>query len=171
MTHGAPLGERHGPETARSEIGEMDRLLGQMRHEARLFRPNGRGKIGPHLLSAAARDFLVANQNTVVLWTHVPKDRGVAPDAWVSDAQRASRDTDWAVLVLHDRPSGHDLPAASMTYLERYLQGAVRSGIEITQCFPDSCMPIYRGEIRAPLEPYMYCETQVDTTRRPETAA
>jgi peptidoglycan/xylan/chitin deacetylase (PgdA/CDA1 family) len=159
LTHGAPLGERPDPETARREIGNMDALLGELIHEDRLFRPNGRGKIGPHLLSPPACDFLLANKSTVVLWTHVPKDRGVAADAWVADAQRASLETDWPLLVLHDRPSGHDLPASSMTYLESYIKWASNSKIEITQSFPKACLPISRGRVCLPLEPYLRRET------------
>ena len=56
MTHGEPLGERQDPDAVEREIGDMEKLLGPLAHEARLFRPNGRGKIGPHLLSVQARD-------------------------------------------------------------------------------------------------------------------
>ena len=76
-------------------------------------------------------------------------------DAWVADAQRATTEHDWPLLVLHDRPSGHALPAGSMTYLSRYLEWARSSGVEIVQEFPDACVPIRCGEIRMPLEPYV----------------
>lgn len=155
MTHGQPLGERTDPDAAEREIGDMEELLGPLACEARLFRPNGRGRIGPHLLSPHARDLLIARRGTLVLWTHIPRDRGVAADAWVTDAQRASSDLDWPLLILHDRPSGHALPAGSMTYLSSYLGWARQANIEILQEFPDACVPIRCGEIRMPLEPYV----------------
>ncbi len=155
MTHGQPLGQREDPEAVEREIGDMEKLLGSLAHEARLFRPNGRGKIGPHLLSVQARDYLIAHRGTVVLWTHIPKDRGVPAEAWVADAQRATSEHTWPLLVLHDRPSGHALPAGSMTYLSRYLEWARSSGVEIVQEFPDACVPIRCGEICMPLEPYV----------------
>ncbi|MEJ0024997.1 MAG: polysaccharide deacetylase family protein [Rhizomicrobium sp.] len=155
MTHGVPLGDRPDREVAEREIGDVDTLLGPLAHEARLFRPNSRGTLGPHALSPAARDHLVAHRGTLVLWTHIPRDRGVAADAWVTDAQHASRDSDWPLLVLHDRPSGHDVPAGAMAFLERYLMWARDSGIEFVQDFPDTCVPIRRGEVRMPLTPHV----------------
>ncbi|HEY6564744.1 MAG TPA: hypothetical protein VIY86_09630, partial [Pirellulaceae bacterium] len=62
---------------------------------------------------------------------------------------------DWPLLVLHDRPSGHALPAGSMAYLDRYLDWARNTGIELVQEFPDACVPIRRGEVCLPLEPYV----------------
>lgn len=155
MTHGQPLGQRDDAEAVEREIGDMERLLGPLVHEARLFRPNGRGQMGPHLLSARARDHLIAHRGTVVLWTHVPRDRGVPADTWVADAQRATSERQWPLLVLHDRPSGHDLPAGSMSCLATYLEWARRSNIEISQEFPDDCVPIRCGKICMPLEPYV----------------
>ena len=155
LTHGVPLGDRPDREAAAREIGDMDRLLGPLAHEDRLFRPNSRGTLGPHALSPAACDHLVAHSGTLVLWTHIPRDRGVAADAWVADAQRASDECDWPVLVLHDRPSGHDIPAGAMAFLERYLTWARASGIDIIQDFPETCVPIRCGQIRMPLAPHM----------------
>lgn len=156
MTHGTPLAERPDAHTALREIADMDALLGSLCHPDRLFRPNGRGKIGPHLLSAAARDYLLRSRGTMVLWTHVPQDRHGPADAWVADARRPFAEMDWPLLVLHDRPSGHDVPAGSMSYLEAYLEWALRSGIEIVQEFPDSCVPIRRGQVCMPLDPYVH---------------
>ena len=155
MTHGLPLGDRSEPDVAEREIGDVNRLLGDLAHKDRLFRPNGRAKVGQHLLSELARDYLIENRGTLVLWTHIPRDRGVPPDLWVTDAQLASSETEWPLLVLHDRPSGHDLPAGSMTFLNRYLKWARDADIKIVQDIPDSCIPIRRGEVRMSLHPYV----------------
>lgn len=147
MTHGEPLGERLEPDVAEREIGDMNALLGDLVSPDRLFRPNGKGRVGPHLLSRGAVDYLEATKSTIVLWTSVPKDRGVPADAWVQDAQRAVLTDDWSLLVLHDRPSGHDVPAGSMAYLARFLEWTREQGIEIVQEFPDACVPMRRGAI------------------------
>ena len=151
MSHGAPLGER-GSEVVAREIGDMNTLLGDLTHEQRFFRPNGRGKVGPHLLSPAAVEYLHADAATIVLWTHVPKDKGVAVDAWVEDAKNAVLSRDWSLLVLHDRPSGHDNPAGSMAYLERFLAWARREQVEIVQALPAACTPMVRGIPVLPLD-------------------
>lgn len=151
MTHGAPLGER-GPEAVQREIGDMNALLGDLAHEQRFFRPNGRGRVGPHLLSARAVEYLRDDAATIVLWTHVPKDKGVAVDAWVEDAKSAVRSRDWSLLVLHDRPSGHDNPAGSMAYLARFLAWAREEQIEIVQEMPATCTPMLRGRAVLPLD-------------------
>ena len=150
MSHGVPLGLQDAS-TAEREIGDMDRLLGELAHFDRLFRPNGKGRLGKHLLSPGAVAFLAESKHTIVLWTHVPLDRGVPAEAWVDDAKRAFSDCDWPLLVLHDRPSGHDIPAGSMAYLDQFLTWAKESEIEIVQQFPDSCVPMRNGEILVPM--------------------
>lgn len=155
LSHGAPLGEQSDPQVPEREIGQMDALLGPLAHDDRLFRPNGRGKLGPHVLSPAALDFIRQHRSTLVLWTHVPRDRVPKADAWIQDAQLASTESDWPLLVLHDRPSGHDVPGASMSHLHRYLGWALERGIQFTQEFPESCVPIRRGVIRLPIEPFV----------------
>ncbi len=147
MTHGQPLGERLEPDAVEREIGAMNALLGDLVSPDRLFRPNGKGRVGPHLLSQRAADYLQTTQSTIVLWTSVPKDRGGPADAWVEDAKRAVLGSDWSLLVLHDRPSGHDIPAGSMAYLAEFLAWMRDSGIEIVQEFPEACVPMRRGAI------------------------
>ena len=147
MTHGKPLGERSEPDVVEREIGDMNALLGDLASPDRLFRPNGRGRVGPHLLSRRAADYLETTKSTIVLWTSVPKDKGVPADAWVEDAKRAVLADDRSLLVLHDRPSGHEIPAGSMAYLERFLAWTRDSGIEIVQEFPDACVPMRRGAV------------------------
>ena len=155
LSHGAPLGEQNDMDAPEREIGGMHALLGPLAHESRFFRPNGRGRLGPHVLSQHACDYLVAHRATLVMWTHIPRDRVGAVGDWVVDAQHASSESDWPLLVLHDRPSGHDVPGGSMSQLHRYLEWALESGIQFTQEFAESCVPILRGEARMSLDPYV----------------
>lgn len=56
---------------------------------------DGRGSLGNHILSTEAADYLVAGNFTVVLWTHVVRDRiGDAGD-WIAEAQQASAECEW----------------------------------------------------------------------------
>jgi peptidoglycan/xylan/chitin deacetylase (PgdA/CDA1 family) len=59
LTHGRPLGVDGGRERVAREIGEAQRLIGELAHPLKLFRPNGGGMLGPHLLSPEALSYLV----------------------------------------------------------------------------------------------------------------
>ena len=59
MTHGAPLGKRNDPAVEVGEIALAQEALGSLSHPDKLFRPNGSGQVGPHLLSPAALDFII----------------------------------------------------------------------------------------------------------------
>ena len=51
MTHGAPLGKRNDPAVEVGEIALAQEALGSLSHPDKLFRPNGSGQVGPHLLA------------------------------------------------------------------------------------------------------------------------
>ena len=107
----------------------------------KLFRPfGGGGKIGPHLLSRAAVDHLVANRYSCVLWNCVPED-WIDQDAWVDRALRDASTRSHTLVVMHDI-----LPRA-MSHLDRFIGALVDAGHRMTQEFPAECMPIERGEI------------------------
>jgi hypothetical protein len=57
------------------------------------------------------------------------------------------RGQDWSLVVLHD----HHL-AGMMPTLLASLDRVSERGIAIVQEFPDSCIPIRRGQVRCPLE-------------------
>jgi len=61
----------------------------------------GGGKIGPHLLSRAAVDHLVANRYTCVLWNCVPED-WIDQDAWVDRAILDASTREHTLVVMHD---------------------------------------------------------------------
>ena len=124
----------------------MHRLMGDLVGSQPLYRPNGRGSIGPHLLSEEAVSALASIGGTVVLWTSVPRDRQAVvdrPDLWVEDAKRAVIENDWTVMALHDRPSGFPAPGP-MAYLPDFLRWAVEH-VEFRQDFPRECTPMVAG--------------------------
>ena len=91
------------------------RLIGALAESPKLFRPfGGGGKIGPHLLSRAAVDHLVANRYTCVLWNCVPED-WIDQDAWVDRALAdASRQAHTLVVM-------HDILPRAMSHLDRFI--------------------------------------------------
>jgi peptidoglycan/xylan/chitin deacetylase (PgdA/CDA1 family) len=148
--HREPLGLLD-PEASRAEITSTQALLDGFVAE-RLFRPVGgdgrEGALGEHLLSPAARDLLIAQRFTVVVWNVVPRD-WERPHAWVDAALEACRRTDHAVVVLHDLPGG------AMTHLPSFLDRARDEGAQFSSGFPPSCVVLERGVPRSALGAYV----------------
>ena len=144
--HRHPLGLLD-PEASRAEITRTQALLDGFVTE-RLFRPLGDGELGDHLLSPAARDLLIAEGFTVVLWNVVPRD-WERPDAWVDVALEGCRRTEHAVLVLHDLPTG------AMAHLPSFLESAMDEGAHFSSDFPPSCVVVERGVPRGDLAAYV----------------
>ncbi len=152
-THGPPLGLQATPGAATSEILDMQRLMGELAGPTPLYRPNGKGTTGPHLLSTEAVSTLSAIGATIVLWTSIPRDRKVVvdrPDIWVEDAKQAVLTSDWSVIVLHDRPSGFDAPGP-MAFLPEFLSWAAGQ-VEFHLDFPSDCTPMIAGVADLELE-------------------
>lgn len=146
FSHGEPLGLRAEPGAA-DEILLMHDLLGELAGDEPLFRPNGRARLGPHLLNREAVGALRQISASIVLWTSVPKDRKVDvdhADSWLQQAKRDVLRNDWTLMVLHDRPSGHAEPGP-MAFLPDFLAWVKREA-EIVQQFPSHCMPMVAGE-------------------------
>jgi peptidoglycan/xylan/chitin deacetylase (PgdA/CDA1 family) len=148
--HREPLGLLD-PEASRAEIARTQALLDGFVTE-RLFRPVGgegrEGALGDHLLSPAARDLLIAERFTVVLWNVVPRD-WERPHAWVDVALERCRQTDHAVVVLHDLPGG------AMAHLPSFLDRAMDEGAHFSCDFPPSCVVLERGVPRGALDAYV----------------
>ena len=141
-THGGPLGDRHDPGHAEAEIGRTQAAIGKLAHPDRLFRPvGGGGRLGPHLLSAEARDYLVAKRHSVVLWSAVPGDWR-DPDGWAERALVQCLAERRPLLVLHDLPGG------AMRHLDRLLGELADAGVGFRQDFPEDCVPMRRGLAR-----------------------
>ena len=69
-SHGTSMGERREIDAVAQEIGRTEALIGDLAQADKLFRPNGGGgKLGPHLLSPAARDHLAAHGYSCLLYT------------------------------------------------------------------------------------------------------
>jgi peptidoglycan/xylan/chitin deacetylase (PgdA/CDA1 family) len=137
FTHSVPLGLA-GPEAAATEITATQELLGDLAPE-RLFRPYGdQGRLGPHLLSGAARDLLLAGGYTCVLWNTVPRD-WLDPDGWPDRALAQIGERDHSLLVLHDLPTG------AMRHLPDFLDRLASAGVAITRDFPPDCLAIVNG--------------------------
>jgi peptidoglycan/xylan/chitin deacetylase (PgdA/CDA1 family) len=138
-THSGPLGARHEQGLAEREIGQTQELLGPLAHPHRYFRPQGGGgKLGPHLLTAEAADFLTRGNYTCVLWNSIPRDWD-DPDGWVDRALAHCAQQPWTLMVLHDIASG------AMRHLDRFLEQVAEKGGRLRQDFPPDCVPMADG--------------------------
>ena len=149
MTHGTPLGRLRERGAARREIQEAQKLLGNLAHPDRLFRPfGGGGALGPHLLNTEALDVLKEERMTCVLWNAIPRDFA-DPDGWVERALEQCDKQPWTLLVLHDLPNG------AMKHLKRFVTEIRERGAVLMQDFPPECVPLRRGEAVTSLTPYV----------------
>jgi peptidoglycan/xylan/chitin deacetylase (PgdA/CDA1 family) len=148
-SHKIPLGNDSRPDAVETEIAATERTMGALADSRRLFRPfGGGGKIGHHLLSPAARDYLIANHHTCVLWNCVPED-WIDQDAWVGMALEQCAAAPRALVVLHDI-----LPKA-MTHLDGFIGTLLDAGHQIVQEFPPECVPIDRGVVKGDLSGFV----------------
>ena len=140
-THRIALGDDPSAGAVDSEIAQTERLIGTLAESPKLFRPfGGGGKIGPHLLSKAAAEHLIANRYSCVLWNCVPED-WIDQDAWVARALADATTRPHTLVVMHDI-----LPRA-MSHLDRFIGALVDAGHRMTQEFPAECVPIANGEV------------------------
>jgi peptidoglycan-N-acetylglucosamine deacetylase len=147
LTHGVPLGKRPGREVVEKEIGETQQLLGDLA-TGRLFRPNGdKGRLGQHMLSEDAVDYLCANRYTAISWNCVPQDWLMPPDAWVARAREEMKTQDWTLLVLHDY-----CVESAMKHVGPFLDRLIGEGYEFSMEFPPECVMIKDGVRTAALE-------------------
>jgi peptidoglycan/xylan/chitin deacetylase (PgdA/CDA1 family) len=138
LTHTRPLGLLDDA-SAEREIGETERLLAGLAHADRLFRPFATGgAVDERLVSAAALDQLLSGGYTCVLWNSVPHDWD-DPHGWVARGLDDVAAHEHTVVVLHDLDTG------AMAHLEEFLDRLDAGGAEVTQDFPDDCVPIRRG--------------------------
>jgi peptidoglycan/xylan/chitin deacetylase (PgdA/CDA1 family) len=148
-SHVTPLGLVDDPAAAEREIGRTQRELGALVHAHRYFRPFGEGgRLGRHLLSPAAVDFLVRGRFTCVLWNAIPRDWEDA-DGWVERALGQIRAQSWSLVVLHDLPTG------AMKHLDRFIESARGAGAQFRQDFPADCTPIVDGNVVGPIKNYV----------------
>ncbi len=145
LTHSVALGEMAEVEFARQEIEETQRLIGELSHPDKLFRPmGGGGRIGRHLLSPAALHLLQMNKYTCVLWSSVPGDWR-DQEGWVDRCLADVAKRDWTVVVLHDVKDG------CLPRLSELLDRLDSLGVEYRQDFPKDVILIQRGKLMSPL--------------------
>ncbi|MEV5846350.1 polysaccharide deacetylase family protein [Streptomyces sp. NPDC051985] len=146
LTHTVQLGDSPDLATAEREIGEAQRLIGELATPGQLFRPYGRGGVlDRRLLNRAALAYLQRHGFTCVLWNSVPHDWD-DPDGWVDTCLADIRTREWSLVVLHDLPTG------AMSHLPRFLEALESMGADIVQDFPPGCVPIRDGDVRVPLD-------------------
>lgn len=139
-THTTPLGQDGPAERVRHEIGDTERLIGDLAHPRKLFRPNGSGALGSHILSRDALKYLSDNRYTMVTWNSVPGDWIAPHEDWLPRAEADLEDLDWSVLVLHDK-----FIADMLDTLAEFHEGLLRRGVEVVQDFCPTCLPIENG--------------------------
>ena len=122
------------------EIGQTQQLLGALSRPPKLFRPNGKGHLGPHLASPEAIAYLIENRFTLVTWNKVRRDWEELHRAWVEKALAALGELPWSVLVPHDEHI-----AGMMGTLAEFHDKALAMGVEIVQDFPARCVPVREG--------------------------
>jgi peptidoglycan-N-acetylglucosamine deacetylase len=149
--HLVPLGMSAEAGMAAGEITRTQGLIGELAHERRFFRPlggGGGGQLDQRLLNDEALKTLVQGRYTCVLWNVIPEDWAY-PEGWVEHALRLCFEIEHALIVLHDLPTG------AMAGLDRFLSAAEDRGAVFQQDFPDACVPVERGRISGPIEPYV----------------
>ncbi|AKT42859.1 polysaccharide deacetylase family protein [Chondromyces crocatus] len=143
-THVTPLGSDLRPDAVEQEIVRTEALLSPLVPGPKRFRPfGGGGLLGRHLLSGAARDYLVAHGYSCVLWNAVPRDW--EDPGWVATALAQTGALEHALVVLHD------VPEACLDGLAAFLDALRARGDEFTTDLPPACVPIDGGQIRADL--------------------
>ena len=140
-SHDGPIGPL-GDNEAVAEIERTQDAIGDLAHPRRWFRPvGGGGALGPHLLNPAAREYLVANRYTCVLWNSVPGDFS-DPDGWVARGLADVDRLDRPLLVLHDIAQG------CVDKLDGFLGTLQDKGVRFLQEMPDEAIIIDQGEMR-----------------------
>jgi peptidoglycan/xylan/chitin deacetylase (PgdA/CDA1 family) len=140
FTHEVPLGDRTDPGAAQDEIGATQKLIGDLTHPDKLFRPFGNGgHLSNRLLNAECQEYLVSGGYTCVLWNSIPRDWEDV-DGWVDRALGHLDELKWTVIVLHDLATG------AIDNLGRFLDVVAERDIEIVQEFPNDCVIIKAGQ-------------------------
>jgi len=141
MTHTIPLGEDPRPDAVKREIVEAQNVIGSLTHPDKFFRPfGGGGYLDRRLLNPAARDYLVREGFTCVLWNVVPRDWEDS-EGWPRRALEACAVNSEILLVLHDGLR------EAMKNLDRFVRQLKDEGHAIVQDFPASCVPIRGGRV------------------------
>jgi len=146
LSHTVALGDRPERNYAVSEIEGAQQRIGSFARPEKLFRPYGNsGRLGPHLLSRAALEHLLAQNYRTITWNNVPGDWR-DPDGWVErcvalTSGEPSSFESWSVVVLHDIEGG------CLARLPELLRRFEDLGVTFEQDFPDSVTLTRGGRI------------------------
>ncbi|CAM5189150.1 Peptidoglycan-N-acetylglucosamine deacetylase [Castellaniella defragrans] len=147
--HIMPLGLSEDPGVVDREIGEAQKLIGNLSRPHPLFRPAGAlGALDQRLLTRKAVDYLRAGRFTCVLWSAIPRDWD-NPSGWVETALAQCEHQEWPLVVLHDIQTG------AMKQLDRFLDELHRRERTVVQEFPPDCLPIVGGQVVRPIDGYV----------------
>lgn len=139
-SHGPSFGNLQDPAVAVTEIEETQRLIGELAHPDRWFRPYANsGVLDQRVFNRAALEHLQQGRYSVVLWNSLPRDWETR--AWVDIALAHCDEQPWSVMVLHDN-FNRAIPG-----LERFLPEVLARGGRFRQDFPPRCVPIRKGDI------------------------
>jgi peptidoglycan/xylan/chitin deacetylase (PgdA/CDA1 family) len=145
FSHGPSFGSLGEPASALQEIDETQRLIGDMAHPDKWFRPYANsGNLDARVLNQVALEHLQAERYSMVLWNSLPRDWETA--GWVEVALEHCDERPWSVMVLHDN-FDRCLPG-----LERFLPAVLEKGGRFRQDFPPACVPIRNGAIITPID-------------------
>ena len=106
------------------------------------------------VISTAIRCIPQSSQNWWNIVTHacsgiaLPED-WIHPHAWADSAIAQSLACEWALIVLHDLPTG------AMDHLDEFIVRLRKNDFELRQDFPDDCVPIRKGHIISALDRYL----------------
>lgn len=145
LSHKAPLGMNPDPNAFVREIGYAQELLGDLSHPRKLFRPNGKGSVGPHLLNGPAVEYLIKERFTCILWGIMPYD-GTDPPGWAERAFNHCVKHPRSTVVVHDRVNG------GMPYLEDFILKILEAGGVFKQQFNPEVVAISDGRIAMPFD-------------------
>ena len=145
FSHGPSFGNLDHPQVAIQEIEETQRLIGDLAHPDRWFRPYANsGHLDARVLNPVALGHLQAGGYSMVLWNSLPRDWETS--GWVEIALEHCDEQPWSVMVLHDN-FDRALPG-----LERFLPAVLEKGGCFRQDFPPECVPIRKGAIITPVD-------------------
>jgi len=149
LSHTIAFGDRVELAYAVEEIEGAQRRIGKFAHPEKLFRPYGNsGRLGPHLLSRAALDYLLAQNFKTVIWNNLPEDWRDG-DGWVENCIAQVLAQDWSVVVLHD------IENACLVRLGELLRRFHDLGVIYEQDFPDTVTLTRAGRLVGPSNGYV----------------